>query len=525
MNNSIGIDFGTSNTLITVWDSIHQSGSPYIIPEYCRYFSQGLQKVPLIPSLIHYAADQRRWIGNQVLQNNLYSSNRTMRWMKRYISQRSPYKVNIDDQQITPARAARDFLSTLLAYTKTTYPHEIDSIGMSVPVESFEHYETWLTAVIHDAGFSTFRLIDEPSSAALGYGEQIRPGSVYLVFDFGGGTMHAAVVLMETENETPSSSRCRVLGKAGRDIGGSNLDLWLYEAILTRLSLNPDDPDARQTSNQLLVECEKAKEQLSISDTALIQTSQTSASTMVSRSQFEEILEKHELHFQINQTLRSAVNSARDRGYGEETIQSVLLIGGSSQIPSIRRVIEQFFGKDRVRSDHPMDAVALGAARLAGGMGFYDFIQHDYTIRFTDQETGEYAYKTIIKKGTPYPSIHPETILTIKGSYIGQEKLGIAIFEMGGQPVTNKENFELVFDPQGYARIMPLTSLEMDQRQLFWMNENSLLFINAAPAIEQIEPRFEISFYINQNKQLIISVYDIKMDKKILDQELVVKLS
>jgi molecular chaperone DnaK len=525
MHNAIGIDFGTSNTLITVWDPLTQHGRCLSFPDYCRNYTQGTEHIPLIPSVIHYAPDHRRWIGNQVFEQGLYGSNRTMRWMKRYISQRSPYKLMLDGQEMTPSTAARDFLSTLLVYAKNETHPAADSIGMSVPVEAFEHYENWLTTIIHEAGFSSFRLIDEPSAAALGYGEHIQPGSVYLIFDFGGGTLHAGVVIIEDEKKGISTSRCRVLGKAGRDIGGSSIDRWLFEYVLSSFNLSSSDDVVRQVSNQLLVNCELAKEKLTTAEETTLLTGLPQGNLQLTRSQFESILDDHNLFVQINQTIRSALNKARERGFGEDAIQSVLLIGGSSQIPSVRRTIEQSFGRERVRSGHPMDAVALGAARLAGGADFYDFIQHDYAIRYTNPETGEYAYKTIIEKGTAYPSNAPEASLIVKASYTGQEKLGITIFEMSGQSQENKESFELIFDPEGYASMMPLTSLQKDQRQLFWMNENSPTFIQANPAAEQGDPRFEVKFLINQHKQLVLSVYDIKISKIILDQIPVVKLA
>ena len=524
MNQSIGLDFGTSNTLIALSDE----STSISLPEFARLYTQGDRQIELIPSLIHYAADGRRWIGSQVLDKDLYSSNRTLRWMKRYISQRSPLKMSLDGREITPASADADFLATLLGFTRAQMPVSIDSIGMSVPVDAYEHYETWLTGVIHQAGFSSFRLIDEPSAAALGYGEHIQPGSVYLVFDFGGGTLHAGVVIIEEENKTPSSRRCRVLGKASREIGGSSIDRWLYEYVLSANGLSAEREEVRLVSNQILVACERAKEVLSLNEQAQIDfdfPGSASIQTVLTRQNFEEILERRQLFFEINQTLRSALNSARERGYPEESIQSILMVGGSSLIPAVRKSIQQSFGPDRVHADRPMDAIVRGAARLAGGANFYDFIQHDYAIRFTNPDSGEYAYKTIVQKGTPYPSAEAEAVLSIKGAFDGQQKLGIAIFEVGASAAGGKEEVELVFDPQGYARIMPVTALDQEKRSYFWMNENQLTFIEAFPPALQGEPRFEVKFYINQNKQLLVSVVDLKRDCMVLDRTPVVKLS
>ncbi len=110
-----------------------------------------------------------------------------------------------------------------------------------------------------------YRLIDEPSAAALGYGTHIQPGNTYLVFDFGGGTLHAAIVLIEEPGEK-TGPRCRVLGKAGLDLGGTSIDQWIFQRVLKNNHRQDMDEDVRRMSASLLVECERVKEQLSFQE-------------------------------------------------------------------------------------------------------------------------------------------------------------------------------------------------------------------------------------------------------------------
>ena len=84
-------------------------------------------------------------------------------------------------------------------------------MAFTVPVEAYEHYEDWLATVAEAAGVRRFRVIDEPSAAALGYGAHIQAGDVYLIFDFGGGTLDVSVVLVEEPDAAP----------AGRPAGGA----------------------------------------------------------------------------------------------------------------------------------------------------------------------------------------------------------------------------------------------------------------------------------------------------------------
>ena len=529
MAGRLAVDFGTSNTVLAVWDEQRKEGVPLFIPEYSHTYPQGSDKIAVVPSLIHYANDNRRWIGGQVLERGLYHSRQTFRWMKRYISQRSPLKVQINGREMTPFTAGRDFLSTLLLFAAQQLDLRGEEIGLSVPVESFEHYENWLTSVAESAGLPRFRLIDEPSAAALGYGAHIQPGHVYLIFDFGGGTMHASVVLMEAEPSAATGRRCRVLGKAGKFIGGSTIDQWIFQEVLLQNGRQDYEEPVRLLSNSLLVACETAKEQLSTTEQTQIQVSDpvsgASLSANLSRVQFEEMLDRHELLTEVNRTVRSALNSARERGFNEDAIQAVLMVGGSSSIPAVQRTLRQAFGNDRVSFHRPLDAVARGAAAFVAGVDFYDHIQHNYAIRYVNPATHQYDYRVIIQSGSPYPSPAPVARLAVKASYDGQSQLGITIFEMSETRATQSSGVEIVFDPSGAARVMQITPHEAEQRSLFWMNESNPTFLVADPPGMRGEPRFEVEFCIDSNKRLTLTARDLKNDQLVLKDRPVVKLT
>ena len=530
MPGRLAVDFGTSNTVVAVWDEVRQEGVPLHVPDYGHAYQQGDEQVSVVPSLIHYAADRRQWVGNQVLQQNLYHSARTFRWMKRYIANRSPVKVKLDDREISHFDAGRDFLSSVLLFAAAELNISDEEVALTVPVEAFEHYEDWLADVAETAGMPRFRLIDEPSAAALGYGAHIQPGDVYLIFDFGGGTLHAAVVLVEQEGRARMGRRCRVLGKAGADVGGVTIDQWLFQEVLQQDGRSDADEDVRQISNALLVECERAKERLSFYERADVSVVNPNTGMVLSaeftQSQFEDLLDEHEAFTRIDQIIRRALNEARERGYEEGDIKAVLMVGGSSQIPSVQRTLRRIFGRERVMLNRPLDAVARGAAAFVAGVDFYDHIQHDYAIRYLDREKGRHEYRIVVQRGTPYPTTDPVARFTVKASYEGQARLGIAIFEIGerrrrggGQPV------ELVFDPSGAARVMQVTPDEEDRRAYFWMNEGSPTFLTAEPPARQGEPRFEVEFNIDGNKRLLITARDLKTGRVTHRDYPVVKLT
>jgi len=532
MPGRLGIDFGTSNTVVAMWDEARQEGIPLHVPDYGRYFQQGDEQISVVPSLVHYTADHRRWVGSQVLEHKLYHSERTFRWMKRYISNRSPVKLRVDGQEISHQEAGRDFLSSVLLFAAQELNLADEEVALTVPVEAFEHYENWLAEVAENAGLPRFRLIDEASAAALGYGAHVQPGNVYLIFDFGGGTLDVAVVLIEQEVNSASQSgrRCRVLGKAGVEIGGATLDQLLFQEVLKRNKRQDADEDVRQVSKALLAECERAKERLSAYERAEVSVVNPFSGAVLaaefSRSQFEDLLDRREIFNQLDHTVRRALNAARERGYHEEAIHSVLLVGGSSQIPAVQRTLQRIFGRERVLLNRPLDAVARGAAAFVAGVDFYDHIQHNYAIRFLNREKGGYDYKTVVQHGTPYPTKEPLARLTVKAAYTGQTQLGLAIFEVSeGRARQNDGLLELVFDPSGAARMVEVLPDEANRRSHFWMNEHSPTFLVADPPAQQGEGRFQVEFNIDTNKRLLITATDLKTGRMTHRDYPVVKLT
>jgi molecular chaperone DnaK (HSP70) len=535
MPGRLGIDFGTSNTVVAVWDEARLEGVPLDISDYCQHirYRQGgapIERVSVIPSLIHYAPDGRRWLGKQVLARNLADSERTFRWMKRYIARRSPVKVRLDDRDISPFDAGRDFLSAVLTFAAAELGLREEEVAFTVPVEAFEHYENWLIGVAEAAGMPRFRLLDEPSAAALGYGAMIQPGEPYVIFDFGGGTLDVAVVLLEEDASQTAGRRCRVLGKAGADLGGATFDHWIFEEILRQNGRSDADEDVQALSRALLSECERAKQQVSAQDEAVVRVRDLETGLelagSLTRDRFEQLLDEHQAYTQVDQTIRRALNAARERGYAEENMNKVLLVGGSSLVPSVHRTVQRIFGRERVLLHRPLDAVARGAAAFVAGIDFHDFIQHDYAVRFVDPKAGDYAYHSIVRRGTPYPTREPVARMTVKASHEGQTQLGIAIFELGEQHRSgDPQPVELVFDASGAARVTQVTPDEEERRSSFWVNENSPTFLQADPPAQQGEPRFEVEFGIDGNKRLLITARDLKTKRLTYRDHPVVRLA
>jgi molecular chaperone DnaK (HSP70) len=270
----------------------------------------------------------------------------------------------------------------------------------------------------------------------------------------------------------------------------------------------------RRLSRALLTECERAKERLSAHDRAEVTVVDPRSGAVLAasftRDDFEELLDRHEAFTRIDATVRRALNLARERGYGEESVKAVLLVGGSSLIPSVQKAVQRMFGRERVLLHRPLDAVARGAAAFVAGVDFYDHIQHDYAIRFVNPQKGGYDYRTLVRRGTPYPTSEPVARLTVKATYDGQPQLGIAIYELGERRMREAAGpMELVFDPSGAARVVTVAADEEERRTSFWINEQTPTFLVAEPPASRGEARFEVEFGIDGNKRLLITARDL----------------
>lgn len=516
MPGRLAIDFGTSSTLVALWDESQNDALPLILPEYSRTVAvTGAQgefgEVPIIPSIIHYGEDEsERWIGQQVFEKELYEDPKTFRWMKRFISRRTPLSIRAGLHEISAVDAGRDFLSSIISVAANGIgvdPVEED-IALTVPVEAFEHYDQWLVSVAETCGLNRVQLIDEATAAAIGYGTQVQPGEVYAIFDFGGGSLDVSVVLAE-EPIHGMSRRCRVLGKAGTDLGGATIDEWLFRDVLRQSGLPTDDENVRRLSRKLLIDCERAKEQLSLSEKTDVSVLDIYSGFMLSaeytQAHLEQMLTEQGLFTRIEATLRRALAAAEDRGYPEDQIKAVFMIGGSSLIPSVQQALTRLFGGDRVMIDRPLDAVACGASAFIAGVELSDHIQHDYAIRYVNRRAGVYDFRPIVRRGTTYPTHEPVAKILVKASHAGQTRLGISVFEMGPAAHGDSHEVELVFDVDGTAHAQAVSAEDHEARSRFWINEATPAFLSA----DTHDARFEVHFGIDARKRLILSAKNI----------------
>ena len=508
----LAIDFGTSNTVAALWDADTQDARSLPLADLtvARTDPHG-REFHVVPSLMHFH-ERGQWTGQQVVARDLLATPGTFRWMKTYTGSGMKLPRTLFGKSIDNFDAAAAFLTQVINATGIHADLAEEEVAFTLPVEAFEHAQSWLDGVVRAAGVLRPRYLDEASAAALGYAARVRPGAPYLVFDFGGGTLDVSIV--RSDETTDGTVRSRLLGKAGTQVGGSALDQWLAKFTAGTALVGRDAASIRALMPRMLAEAERVKEALSAADAADFEITDPQGSLLAShrwtRSALEDLMERHGLFDKVGAVLDAAESQARAHGYDRSALQAVLLTGGSSLIPCVRRLVRSRYG-ELTRADRPFDAVAAGAAAFVAGAGFDDRVRHAYALRPYDRASGKYIYKAIVPPGTPYPcsvmspgdATKPLT-LTIKASQENQTRCGLQIYEVADRTALATDTMDLVFDQNGSARY----TARADEHDLTHRAIGSPTGIPCDPPAQPGEPRFIATFSIDISKHLCATIQD-----------------
>jgi molecular chaperone DnaK (HSP70) len=309
-----------------------------------------------------------------------------------------------------------------------------------------------------------------------------------------------------------------VLAKAGRIIGGSDIDQWLLAEVLKRANLSTTDLGSSYAA--LLTVCEEAKIALSTLDKTDIQFEAAGKqhTITVTREELENLLETNGFYTALRRVVDKVMYIARQRGIFKEDIHYVLMVGGTSLMPSVQRTLARYFTDMAVRADKPFTAVAEGALQVAAGFGLEDYLAHSYGIRYLD-ESGQHQYDEIIPMGSRYPSEAPVEVL-LGAAHENQKEVEFVIGEIDSGSVSMIE----VKYEDGQAVFVAQAGNE--GQQIVPLNEKEALNLLAKldPSGKPGEDRLKAAFRIDERRQLRLTVVDLKNQKPLLNDVVVVAL-
>ena len=486
----IGIDLGTTNSCV----SVMEGNEPVVITN-----DEGKRTTP---SIIGFLDNGERKVGDPAKRQAITNPLRTIMSIKRFMGRRYseckdeaalvPYKieqgpndtvrVNIDGRQYTPQEISAITLQKMKKIAEDYLGHEVNEAVITVPAyfNDSQRQATIEAGVI--AGLKVSRIINEPTAAALAYGMDKKDQNIRVaVYDLGGGTFDISILeLGDGVFEVKSTHGDTHLG--GDDFDRAIMD-WLMSEFKAQEGI--DLKDNAEAIQRLKEAAEKAKIELSSGATAdinlpYISFGPSGAKHLVrslSRAKFEQITESL-----VQRTLEPCRKALADAGYSTNDIDEVILVGGSTRIPRIQQVVEEFFKRKPNRSVNPDEVVAIGAA-IQGGVltgEVKDVLLLDVTPLSLGIETMGGVMTKLIEANTTIPKKASQVFSTAADN---QTSVDINILQ-GERPMANQN------------------------RSIGRFN------LDGIPAMRRGEPQIEVTFNIDANGVLSVSAKEMKTGKE-----------
>ena len=515
---TLAIDLGSSTTVVVFQKENGQS--PELLDLHPISRSPGE-----IPSLIWKSSEEKEdyLIGQQVIDLKLIGEekeNNLSQDFKRWIgsSEIDP----IYDSKIPPDKAGEILIHHI--WNKVSEKVNIKRLVLTAPVDTYREYRTWIVKVCNSFKVKEIALVDEPTAAAMGAG--LAPGSTLLVLDFGGSTIDMSIVALEggegkaspiaqlvrfDGNDLEGKSKqvlrtAKVLGKAGIRIGGKDIDRWIANYLL---------PDEKPT-NLILRVAEELKCDLSKVNTKetlivskkLTTKSQEDKFLKLSRQGLEKLLIDKGLLESIKMLFNQTINIAKRNSFKLEDLDSIVLVGGGSQIPLIRNYLSTLCSSIPFITPPPIEAIALGALNLTPGVQVKDVLNKGVSLKCWNKKNEKHIWHPLFLAGQTWPTNKPLEII-LAASINNQLSIDLII----GEP-EEEGSHEII-----YIDGLP-TLKKIESKDKINALNNSIISIDLNPPGEIGQDCIKLSFNINETCQLEVEGVDLRNNNPIESQNL-----
>ncbi len=399
MSKVVGVDLGTTNSAIAVLEG----GEPEIIPN-----AEGSR---VTPSVVAFSKEGERMVGQVAKRQAITNSDRTIASIKREMG--TDYKPKIDDREYTPQEISAMILQKLKADAESYLGEKVEKAVITVPAYFSDSQRQATKDAGTIAGLEVLRIINEPTAASLAYGLDKGEDQTILVFDLGGGTFDVSILeLGEGVFEVKATS-------GNNRLGGDDFDERIMKHLVSEFKKETgvDLSKDRMAMQRLKDAAEKAKIELSSvtsTDVNLPFITATSDGPKhmdinLTRAKFEELISDL-----VDKTVGPMKQAISDAGLEPKDIDRAILVGGSTRIPLVQKVIKDVTAKDPTKGVNPDEVVALGAAIQAGVLSgeVKDVLLLDVTPLSLGIETLGGVFTKIIERNTTIPTSKKQIFTT-----------------------------------------------------------------------------------------------------------------